>query len=280
MRAFQLVAITVLSTIFGILATPPVSAILALTGADSGILAFVVLNTPHILMLVFALFSCRLVMGWKPGMILRDDGRADWKVLASGVLSALCVLVAGMLLTEGVQPVSAPAARRLAFLCAALVLTPLQALSEEVVFRVLPVRAVTGGSLDCPPWRQIAASLVSGLLFLALHLSNSEFSLGLNKVLVALYYFLFGVLGTLTSFRKGGFEAVWGVHLANNLFIALVLNYPGSPYVTPSLFTRGTPLSMPVQLVQLVLIFTLVTFIPHPGFKKEIKESDYGQREI
>lgn len=123
----------------------------------------------------------------------------------------------------------------LGFLAVSLILTPLQTTAEELLFRVLPARWL--GNLTKS---RLIISLVSGLLFLAVHLRNPEVRNHSGSWSIYLYYGLFGAIAMYLSLRDGGFEIAMGVHAGNNLFAGLFINYAGSAMATPSLVLTDT----------------------------------------
>lgn len=148
----------------------------------------------------------------------------------------------------------------LGFLAVALVLTPIQTSAEELLFRVLPARWF--GTMTS---NRLLLSLVSGLLFLLVHLRNPEVRANQDAWSIYLYYALFGALAMYLSLRDGGFEIAFGVHAGNNLFAALFINYAGSAMPTPSLLVvnRFDPrASLLVMLCGFAIIVAL--FQPPP----------------
>jgi len=81
-------------------------------------------------------------------------------------------------------------------------------------------------------------AVISGLLFAAAHAANPEIAQAdaLNRILLLLHFFLFGLFLMLVTILDGGIEAAVGIHLANNMFTLVILNYKGSALPTPSLF--------------------------------------------
>jgi len=77
-------------------------------------------------------------------------------------------------------------------------------------------------------------------------------------------YFLFGYILCVIVYFEGGLEAVIGIHAANNLFAATLVNYEGSVLPTPSLFLSGAPdgqgslmaISIYMGIVGTILYFT------------------------
>ena len=119
----------------------------------------------------------------------------------------------------------APFHKKVLMLALVVAITPIQTSSEEVLFRILPIRIVTGKTLGVSPLHRFWASLFSALLFALPNLGNRELAQAQSPSIVLGYYALFGFLVTYMSLESGGFEIALAVHAANNLFVALICNY-------------------------------------------------------
>lgn len=126
-----------------------------------------------------------------------------------------------------------------------------QTFAEEFIFRGY----LTQGLLLATrrPW---AASILSGLLFGALHIPN-----GLPQCLNAI---VFGMIAAWIAIRTGGIAFTYGLHLINNLFLAVIVVsandvLKGSPglftYSAPGLVWLDTTIGVAVQIVPAVLVF-------------------------
>lgn len=126
-----------------------------------------------------------------------------------------------------------------------LLCTCIQSTAEEFLMRIIPSRLCE---------RKWAASLLCTVLFVVPHLGNRELEAG-NALLVVLSYAAFGFWGTWESLSLGTFGYSIGVHIANNLCVSLVCNYPSSRLETPSLLIDTAPTGTLPSL--LVLLATL-----------------------
>jgi membrane protease YdiL (CAAX protease family) len=114
----------------------------------------------------------------------------------------------------------------------ALVGLAIQTFAEEYVFRGY----ITQGLMLAikRPW---LAAAVSGLIFGAMHIPN-----GVPQAISAT---LFGVILALIAIRTGGIAFGCGLHLANNLFAAVILVSGGDVFKgSPGLFAQDTPYLM------------------------------------
>lgn len=144
----------------------------------------------------------------------------------------------------------------LVFLPVALLVTPLQAAAEELLFRGYLMQGI--GLLS----RHAAVPVLgSSLLFMLAHLSNPE--VGEGAYLIPLLYFLMGLFLALITVKSNSLELAIGVHAANNLFALLVMNYANSALPAPSIFMASEldPLASLISFVVVAAAFYWVMFV-------------------
>ncbi|MCK5156508.1 MAG: CPBP family intramembrane metalloprotease [Spirochaetales bacterium] len=142
----------------------------------------------------------------------------------------------------------------LLFLPAACIMVSIQAGSEEMLFRAFLGRWIgryTSGALP--------AAVVSGLLFTAVHLLNPEIDLFSKSAAIYLFYFLFGFILMYFSKKDGGYELAIGIHIGNNLFSSIVINYEGSVMQTPSIYTAKS--DSPLPALVFLIISSLIIYL-------------------
>lgn len=110
-----------------------------------------------------------------------------------------------------------------------LILTPLQAIAEELLFRTTLWRL-----LQSHIKKGYVLSVISAVLFAVAHLSN--FEVQHNKGVTLLYYSLVGFLFMYLTIQSRGSEIAFGFHIANNLLVALVFTYPNSSLQAQAIF--------------------------------------------
>jgi membrane protease YdiL (CAAX protease family) len=142
---------------------------------------------------------------------------------------------------------------------AALIGLGAQTFTEEFVFRGY----LTQGLLLATK-RPLVASMLSGLLFGALHIPN-----GVPQALNAV---LFGMVAAYLAIRTGGIAFTWGLHLINNLFGAVFVVSASDVFSgTPGLFTQSTPNLIWLDVVSGVAVLAIplwfvMRFVPQePG---------------
>lgn len=196
---------------------------------------FVAVNASILTLLVAVIAVVVMLHGRSPRTLITPLVAVDWRRMAAGgVVWGMLVLFFALvesLLYPGRYQLSVDMARWLPFLVAAMVMTPLQCLAEELVFRGYLMQALAR------VWRQpVFVAVASSLLFTLPHLFNPEVE-AYGFWIMAANYLVMGLFFALIVLRDGRLELAIGAHAVNNLLLALVINYEDSVFETPSLFT-------------------------------------------
>jgi uncharacterized protein len=208
---------------------------LAAHGRQELLLQFLAVNFSIIMMLAGLAVAVKFIHR-RPLMTLVTGGRAvDWGRIAG---AAMVWAVLG-LATIGVEHLLSPeryylsfsAERFLPFATVALVVTPLQTATEELVFRGYVMQGL--GLVVKHP---VVIAVASAALFVLPHLLNPEAQQH-GAALLGASYFVIGLLLAAVTLRDGRLELAIGVHAANNLILVLVANYEGSVLASESIFT-------------------------------------------
>jgi membrane protease YdiL (CAAX protease family) len=190
---------------------------------------FLANNVGVALVIPVAVVAHRVVFGQRAGWLFSIHGRLRWGLLGRFLLAAgvvhLVVLV-GWLGADGV-----PAGLRIRpeswFLLAVILLTtPLQAAGEEVAFRGLAARAV-GSWFDAPRVGLVVSTVVTASAFMLVH--------GAGDVWLNVWYLCIALAASLLTWRAGGLEAAFALHVVANLTTMLFLPFLGLDDV----FDRG-----------------------------------------
>ena len=142
-----------------------------------------------------------------------------------------------------------------------LLLMPLQVMAEEMLFRCIPLRIVTGGGKPESSREKAIAVAFSALLFMAMHMGNPEIrTIGIPVLLV---YFVIGGVLMLFSVLEGGFESALAYHMANNLFLAIGANYSSEVTVLKSspLFISTGDFSILYSLLEFLVITVIILLV-------------------
>jgi len=226
---------------------------------------FVAINA-SILMLLAGVIAVVVVLHRRPWRTLVTPRPGiDWRRIAfGGAVWGLLLLLgaaAESLIYPGRYAWTPDLQRWLPFLAVALLLTPLQCLAEELVFRGYLMQAL--GRL----WRQPAfVAVASSAVFVVPHLYNPEVA-AYGLWIMAANYFAMGLFLATITLRDGRLELAIGAHAANNLLLALGVNYAESVFDTPSLFTADIldPVYSLVTLLLGAAIFHLWVFRKSPN---------------
>jgi membrane protease YdiL (CAAX protease family) len=191
------------------------------------------------------------IMGLLPAM----SGRV---MLGGGAWGVLLLLgaAAESLIFPGRYAWTADWSQLLPFVAVALLLTPLQCLAEELMFRGYLVQALARLSR-----RPAFLAVTSSILFTLPHLFNPEVEAYGAWIMAANYFAMALFLATI-ALRDGRLELAIGAHTSNNLLLALGVNYADSVFETPSLFTANTldPVYSLVTLLLGAAVFHLWVF--------------------
>lgn len=184
---------------------------------------------------IFGLLACGLAVSvrWiqakRPGDLL---GEWSWRLYAIGAAVWLVALAVAVLVDFAIAPQAfriTANSQTYGLGLAALVGLAAQTFTEEYIFR----GHITQGLLLAIR-KPLPTALISGAIFGAVHIPN-----GLPQAASAT---AFGVLLSLIAIRQRGIAFTSGLHLANNLFGAVVVVSAGDVFRgAPGLFSQDTP---------------------------------------
>jgi hypothetical protein len=202
------------------------------------VISYLVLSFSFIAMLAGVYLTVRFLHHRGLLSLITPAAGMSWKRALQGfgvyfALMAVLTLV-GVLLSPDNYKFTFQAREFFLFLPFALVLTPLQASAEELLFRGYIMQGV--GRLVS---NRLTVALASAVLFMLPHLLNPEAHL--DPVLMPLTYLSMGLFMALITLRDNSLELAMGAHSANNLFTFLFANYEGSVMASPSVLTEAAP---------------------------------------
>lgn len=226
---------------------------LLLIGAEQELLLFAAILLGFVPGLVGVWVVVRFLHERPFRTLIAPDRQVSWRRLALGVggwfvISAVAALIEAALYPGRYQLNPAPLSV-LPFLLIALLLIPVQAGTEELIFRGYLLQGM--GLL----WRHpLLLSVLNGALFALPHVENPELSAHPIKIL--LMYFLAGFFWAIITLRSGTLELAIGAHTANNLFTAVVANYQTTAIPSRSFFVIQV-IDANYQLATIVVGMTL-----------------------
>jgi hypothetical protein len=224
---------------------------LLLLGAGLGdqLLDYLAVNFSIFMMLAGLVLTVKLIHRRPLLTLVTPETRVDWRRVARGarvwtVIAAAIVVIEHVLYPDRYY-LSFDAPRFVVFLALVLILTPIQAATEELVFRGYATQGIA-----LLTRRPALLAIASSLLFTVPHLLNPEVH-EYGVLIMAANYFTIGMLLATVTLRDGRLELAIGLHAVNNVFLALVANYEGSALTTESIFTAR----------ELDPVYSLVTLI-------------------
>ncbi|MGI5950310.1 MAG: CPBP family intramembrane glutamic endopeptidase [Brooklawnia sp.] len=177
-------------------------------------LGFIANNLGLASMIVFALVISLVVFKQRAGFVSSVAGRMRWGWLGRCLLVITpiwLVFVGGLTWWEYRTLGAADLGINQdtwVLLIGILLTTPLQAAGEEFGFRGVINRAAASFSRN-PKVALVIGAVISSLAFMAAHAALDPW---LN-----LYYFSFGIIACILTWRTGGLEAAIAMHVVNNL---------------------------------------------------------------
>lgn len=230
-------------------------------------------NAPFLVMAIGIAVATKLLLNCSFTALVTDSPSFRFSLFFKSfciyVASLVCFLLIDLLLHPGYYAWGPGSGKeKLAMLVPTLLITPIQTSSEEVLFRILPVRVLFKGHLAKKTKKVLGASLLTMVLFTSVHLANQEIVQADQSLYVLFFYGIFGLVVTFVSLKTGGFEFALAVHAANNLFIALICNYETSSLPSHSLLVTNRPVGTVMDVVQLLVSLLLAALLVRPFSEK------------
>lgn len=249
------VAIAVLSVVAGLIAgvIAPIDES-GRAGSPAGQIVHLALPVASWWIAVIAV--ARLVLGMRIGDLISHTRRVRWRLLGTslvvglvgfGVSAAIITVVTG-------QSVGGVTGSVLMALAAIVVLMPLQASAEEVVFRGFAIQTVLGKTGWSTKKFWIVACLLSAG-FAAAH-ATADAATGVS-------YVLFALLFAWLAWRFAGIEAAIGVHVANNVVTFAVGVLRGGDLLGSQSDVTASLLELGIQMAFAALVCLVVVLIGH-----------------
>jgi membrane protease YdiL (CAAX protease family) len=199
------------------------------------LLHFVAINMSVVAMLAGLVVVVKLIHRRPLMTLVTADQRIDWRRIAYAALVWAVIGLLIALVEHALYPdryyLTFRADRFFAFAAVALILTPLQAATEELVFRGYVMQG-----LGLVFRRPAVIVTLSALVFALPHLLNPEVQQH-GALLMGATYFTIGLVLAAVALRDGRLELAIGFHASNNLLLVLVANYEGSVLTSESIFT-------------------------------------------
>jgi membrane protease YdiL (CAAX protease family) len=204
------------------------------SGGASKLGLYIAVNFSILMMLAGLALAMRFLHRRPVMTLVSPEQRLDWRRAGQAAAVWCAVGLVAAAVEHQLYPdryyLSFNAEQFFMFAAIAVVLTPLQTTTEELVFRGYVMQAL---SLRIRP--PLAVAAVSALVFTLPHLMNPEMQHG--ALLLAASYYIMGFVLAVITLRDGRLELAIGLHAANNLMLALIANYEDSALTGESIFT-------------------------------------------
>ena len=183
-----------------------------------------------------------------------------WKLLFKGLVLWVLILfilsLPDLILNPGGYQITYDPESFLILLIICLLAFPIQASFEEILFRGYLMQGFS--LVSKKPWVPL---LITSLLFGSVHIFNGT-NLYMDMSIVASTFVIGMMLGIITL-GDNGIETAMGVHIANNLYVALFFNSTDSGLPgLPSMFTSqaadpfsGLPFLILATIIMIVILF-------------------------
>ncbi len=141
-----------------------------------------------------------------------------------------------------------------------LIMTPLQAATEELVFRGYVIQ-----SFGLKIKNGMLLSAISGFMFTLPHLMNPEVTASskigiISTLCMILNYFFIGMIFAMVTIKTNSLEAAIGAHAVNNLIGFLIVSYPDNVLSTNTVFYTST-FNSAGSLISVIITGILFYFI-------------------
>ena len=239
--------------------------------AISPILMYVIQHANFFLLLILLIIFIKVVHKTSILSFITDHKRFNIK----GLFLGLGVWLGAMIINSGLNivllqqrviiPHSDDFSIHILMVLVALLCSPVQAFSEEVLFRSFFYNAFKQKAVN-----KYIISSIAALFFTLAHLSNSELTLFNSPFLILLYYFLSGFFFMLIVYHYGGIEVALGAHIMNNFYITTIMNYEKSSIFShPYFIIEKTNIYADIILLTLTSLLLLSFKATKPKDKKE-----------
>ena len=198
------------------------------------IFPYIGLNLAFVCFLIGLYIAVRFIHQRRFITLVTPSNKINWSRILQGIgvwwiLATLISVIESIISPENYQLTFNPGSF-LIFVPIALVLTSLQASTEELFFRGYLMQGI-----GLTTRKAIIPIVVTSILFMLPHLLNPEVKAGFY--LLATYYLLLALFLAFITVKDNSLELALAAHIGNNLFAVLFVNYTDSALPSPSVFT-------------------------------------------
>lgn len=226
----------------------------------SEIIDFVFLLTPFVFGFLAIAFGIKVFhrLRFKDLIIPFNFRGLNLKRLLFGFSLWLCILgifeFITYLLDPGNYRIQTLDTQYIYLLIIGLVLIPVQTSFEELL-----IRSYVTQQFNYHLKNIIISVILASVVFAFMHINNPEMK-QYGYMLMFSNYLIAGLFLALLGLKDGRLELSLGVHAANNIFSALIVNYSGSVFRTKTL-VEANKINVPLSLTAFVIAATIFYWI-------------------
>jgi membrane protease YdiL (CAAX protease family) len=236
-------------------------------------------NIPFISIWLGFYFCFKYINNIKLSKLINNKGTFDFQLFKKIFIFSICfftvVITMGYFLKfYDLEFIKNNNIQRLILIPFTLILTPLQVIAEEILFRAILLKIFIKDYERFKNQKNallysIGISVVIGIIFVLPHLFNPEVDAYFISAIA--YYFIFGSLATFSILVTGGLEISIAIHLANNFIITFFSTYENSALASIPLFiqTNEIPFTKYFETIALIVLFLII------GYKLRDRISNY-----
>ena len=198
------------------------------------IFPYIALNLAFVCFLIGLYIAVRFIHQRRFITLVTPGNKINWSRILQGIgvwwILATLISVIESVISPGNYQLTFTPSRFLIFVPIALVLTSIQASTEELFFRGYLMQGI-----GLTTRKAIMPIVITSILFMLPHLLNPEVKAGFY--LLATYYLLLALFLAFITVKDNSLELALAAHIGNNLFAVLFVNYTDSALPSPSVFT-------------------------------------------
>ncbi len=199
----------------------------------------VLVGISDILSLIFLYIGVRYIHERKFISLINTDSKFSWRRILKGGGIWFGILTLGLIITLLLNPsnlnVTFNSHPFITLLIISLIVFPIQASFEELFFRGYLMQGI-GLTSKYP----IVPLITTSIIFALLHFPNGGNAL--TSVDIVIQALIIGLTLGIITLGENRLETAMGVHIANNIFVALIVNTPnGGLGNIPSIITDNSP---------------------------------------
>ena len=199
----------------------------------------VLVGISDILSLIFLYIGVRYIHERKFISLVNADSKFSWSRILKGGVIWFGILTLGLIITLLLNltdlNVTFNSQPFITLLIISLIVFPIQASFEELFFRGYLMQGI-GLTSKYP----IVPLITTSIIFALLHFPNGANTL--TSVDIVIQALIIGLTLGIITLGENRLETAMGVHIANNIFVALIVNTPnGGLGNIPSIITDNSP---------------------------------------